>query len=328
LNNLVTREDWITLAKYYVSNHKPYQVKKYVPYRPSNSTITTRKPRLPVISSSTQVPDVTKSPLETSTMGNLDAFGLDSTTTSDQATETSTVDFTKVSIMSTTELPSTLLSILSGIETSTTTSYDDAIDETFKQDNLSNNTIEISLPYTTTETTAVFSSTDSDVIASIDVTTEAPISTSPENLKIPESTTQNFFSSKFSLDETTESSDSTTQVPMITTEPPLSTTENSSFENDTTTIQPTTPESTTERMESTTQDIEQSTTSSELETTTKGNDSTIHLNITKVNFNTEKDSIENVSTFTAQGFNFNDDIIRNKLVNITYSTDVMPEIYY
>ncbi|KRG01580.1 uncharacterized protein Dmoj_GI26765 [Drosophila mojavensis] len=37
-NTIASREDLVTLSKYYVSIHKPYNVKKYVPYRPTNKT--------------------------------------------------------------------------------------------------------------------------------------------------------------------------------------------------------------------------------------------------------------------------------------------------
>ncbi|XP_017968265.1 cell wall protein DAN4 [Drosophila navojoa] len=37
-NSIASREDLVTLSKYYVSIHQPYNVKKYVPYRPSNKT--------------------------------------------------------------------------------------------------------------------------------------------------------------------------------------------------------------------------------------------------------------------------------------------------
>ncbi|KAH8311955.1 hypothetical protein KR044_008792 [Drosophila immigrans] len=376
-NNIISREDWINLAKYYVSNHKPYNVKKYVPYKPSNKSITTSKPRLPKISSTTELPEVTTSLWETSTMGDLD---VESTTKSDQAAETTTeitseitstaedstteliISTTEYSttelitsttedsttelitsttensttelitstpaesttdlitstaeysttelITSTTELPSKLLSILGiipGIETSTITSFDEANEAT------------------TTETTDLSSSTI-DPVTSIDVTTEAASSTSPgtpeSTTETIESTTQNFFSSNIHLDETTEGIDMTTQLPISTTEGSLSTTEIASSENDTTTTEPATSESTTEGMESTTQNVENSTTEKEVSTT-------LPTNFTgESNIKVEINKTDEISTFSPQSQDFNDDIIQNKLVNISYSTDVMPEIYY
>ncbi|KAH8398705.1 hypothetical protein KR215_011867, partial [Drosophila sulfurigaster] len=384
-NNLLSREDWIKLAKYYVSNHKPYNVKKYVPYKPSNKSITTRKPTLLVISITTELPDITTSLLESSTGSNLD---VDDTTKSDQASETttevaidsttelttstteitnedSTTDSTTSSteystttefITSTTELPSSMLlpilGIIPGIETTTSTSWNDAAEETTKQENFSYTTTGIPSIDSTTESIELRSTTI-DSVTSIDVTTEAPISTSQGT---PESTTENVESTtqKFlKFDETTASWESTTQLPMSTTELPVTTT---SSENDAPTTEATTPESTTQGLETTTQNEDFSSESPELETTTEAKDSTTQLpltttqislteNVTEVNSNetsttpniientTAANSIIEISTTEKvstlpQSLNFNDDIIQNRLVNITYSTDVMPEIYY
>ncbi|XP_051862850.1 uncharacterized protein LOC127565937 [Drosophila albomicans] len=369
-NNLLSREDWIKLAKYYVSNHKPYNVKKYVPYKPSNKSITTRKPTLPVISITTELPDITTSPLESSTGSNLDVddttksyqaaettteVAIDSTTelitsTTEITNEDSTTDSTTSStttefITSTTELPSSMLLPILGIETTTSTSWNDAAEETTKQDNFSYTTTGIVNIDSTTETNEL-SSTTIDSVTSIDVTTEAEISTSQGT---PESTSENMESTtqKFlKFNETTDSKESTTQLPISTTELPGTT---SSSENDATTTEATTPENTTQGLETTTQNEDFSSESPELETTTETKESTTQFPtttnkisliepVTEVNSNetsttpniientTAANSIIEISTTEKvsslpQSLNFNDDIIQNKLVNITYSTD-------
>lgn len=261
-NNIVSREDWINLAKYYVSNHKPYNVKKYVPYRPSNKEII---PVIPEFSSSTAIPEVTTPLFGTSTS----PFNLDfeSTTRSDQATETTSemsIDSTTETFLTSTQFPETstmLLSIIGnfpGIETTTRIPYDDALEETTRQDNFNYTTTEIPFINFSTEaeisTTTLMADPETTSEASLPETSTITASETPESTtERIDSTTHQFFNfldnssmDEFVISTTTPELETTTIGTESTTILSISTTEIAPFGNETTTIEPAIPESTTD----------------------------------------------------------------------------------
>ncbi|XP_034489425.1 serine-rich adhesin for platelets-like [Drosophila innubila] len=260
-NNIINREDWINSAKYYASNHKPYNVKKYVSYRPSNKNITRTIPKIPGFSSTTAVPDVATNLFETSTTFN--DLDYERTTGFDQSFETTSemaFDSTTETYSSTTELPETstmLLSIIGnvpGIETTTSIPYNEALEETTRRDDFGYTTSEI--PYLDVSTETVISTTTDP-----ETTSEETISTTTAATDLVDSTTQQYLSllKNSSMDNdvtsttipaietTTELSDSKTILSTSTTE--------AWSGNDTTTLEPVISESTTERIDSTTQQI-------------------------------------------------------------------------
>lgn len=268
-NNIINREDWLSSAKYYVSNHKPYSVKKYVPYKPLNRTGSGRVPTRPGFPSTTAIPDVPINLFKTSTSV-IDLYS-ESTTrldTSIESTSEMTIDATTETYSSSFELPETSTMLLSIIGTTTSIPNNNDFEETTKQDNFT---------YFDVSTETVISTTTTLLPDPETATVSTPESTE-NTIEQMDSTTQQHFDllENSSMDEfvnstTTPGMEITSAVIDSTTIIPISTTE-TSLENDTTTIESEIPESITEIMDSATQHIlsvfDNSSTDRLMETTT------------------------------------------------------------
>ncbi|XP_064550995.1 mucin-2-like [Drosophila montana] len=282
-NNIGSREDWFILAKYYASIHKPYNVKKYVPYKPSNNTATVETPlaSLPIHTSTTALPEIPTQTSSYDSKWNNSTEGDHIEQTSETGiVETSTFESTTETLTSTTEMPETstlLLSIIGktpGIEA--TTSYYDAIVESTEQQYLSS-TIETgsmvneAISTTTTspepETTTELRDSTFQTYNETSYTSEAPASSIDVTTEI-----------SFDAVSTSSPPETTTDVGDTTTRPPIFTVETPSSAEETTNINFVLP--TTSFEQETTTELGVTTTSSEPDTTTDEADTTTQLLIT------------------------------------------------
>lgn len=224
-NNIGSREDWINQAKLQIQNHKPYSVKKYTPYRPSNSV---QVPVMRPIISSTSSPlseigsinvlNTTSSPI----INAIDGVTTESAIPAETSTETTKEIYSTTT--ETIESSTLLLSMIGkppGFDTSTT----------------EGNYPKAEIPESTTEQ-GVWTSTES--------TSESETSTSTTPLQ-PESTTEQIVSTTESYESyeddrvqsTTESdvSPSTSEPPAVTTEKVEEDISTSAYQPDSTTEQ-------------------------------------------------------------------------------------------
>ncbi|XP_017844969.1 cell wall protein SED1 [Drosophila busckii] len=295
LSNIKTREDWINAAKDYISNHKPYNVKKYKPYSPTKE-ITTVKPNVETIES----------------------------TTTTAIIESTTIYSTTNGYTSTTELPevSTLLLNIIGVPTAfeyTTTPYESRPEIT-----------EYSYYSTTSELPALINSTEAttpmESTSEIwDSTTELYTTTNSVPVdSVTAITTAN-------QETTTVSWSSTTEIPFnidgITTpisENRDSTTESNEARETTTEFLNMEPNMLTSAFETTTSIWPESTTDTS-QTTTEEPFFEYETTTTKTLIEDETTPAEVILTTTGRNFILIGDNVKPKSRKYTYSSDVMPE---
>lgn len=254
-NSIATREALFLLSKYYASIHKPYNVKKYVPYKPSNNSNTVQIPPTLLLPA---VPE----PTTPFPANNVD---WDNTNAENYIEETSDISIysTTETSTSTTEIPEMSTSLLSiigttpGFETTTSYYYDTLVAST-EEDYSNSSTTDRSLtdevaitptslapePETTTETSSTsFIDTTTENAFTIESTSSQPASTMEvENMKSQlngltsdsPTTVEITTNINFVLPATLSQPDlnSTTEVPISTTQEPQTTT---SAEQETTT---------------------------------------------------------------------------------------------
>ncbi|EDW68033.2 uncharacterized protein Dvir_GJ24496 [Drosophila virilis] len=203
----VFREDWFILSKYYASIHKPYNVKKYVPYKPADKPTTVDTP-------------LTSTPLHTSTTEA--AEGDHNEQTSEMGmVETSTVESTTDALTSTTEMSemsTLLLSIIGSTPgTESTTSYDELRESSFQPYNETSYTSEA--PATSLDVTseihfdAVSTTIPPETTTDVgDTTTQVPMLTIETPTSVEDTTYVNCLlpTTSFQQETTTESGVATT----------------------------------------------------------------------------------------------------------------------
>ncbi|KAH8338205.1 hypothetical protein KR067_006402 [Drosophila pandora] len=338
LNEVLSRDDWISLAKEYIKNHIPYKVKSYKPYKPtlletpSNiiNTTTTPLPESTIteIIVTTESPETTTSFESTST-----SFPWDTTTENLLITEPSEstmymesttapyFEYSSTEIYPTTEsLESTTFSI----ESTTPILLSDT------RTNIPETTEFPLTTYTSSDSTTTpfpeYTELTTNILES--TTTAIPEDTStnyPNTSEAPETSSQIFEITDYT---------STTENPFAdlmessTPSPETSTTENSEI-----TDQPTTEswESTMSDPINTTENPETTSTLLEIIATTPGFDSTTYLSKIEDNFQTDNPE-SNITvtepTTTARIANHVEDFKNDKPKKYRYNSDTEPEMYW
>ncbi|KAH8347170.1 hypothetical protein KR059_006082 [Drosophila kikkawai] len=305
LNQILDRDDWISIAKEYIRNHKPYKFKNYEPYKPRVVNITNSFGG--DLWETTDIPDETINysteppllPDSTTISGNTEFM---ETTTSGYESSTASWPTTEASEI-TTESPET--STL--IQTTTASSVYE------------------------TESTTLESLVDQVIAEPPETTTEVDLSTT-ETPEISTSTEEESTTIYFTSTEPTPSTVwpwlSTTQPSDITTESIIETT---TFES--TTSGSLFPETTTSLLDiiSTTPGIE--TTTSYLDTAIDSTEATDFTNETTppgLNFTTETQEETTTEsskpTTTTRRANLVEDAIRPKKIKYRYTSDTEPEM--
>ncbi|XP_017871607.1 PREDICTED: cell wall protein DAN4 [Drosophila arizonae] len=187
-NTIASREDLVTLSKYYVSIHKPYNVKKYVPYRPTNTTNILQIPPallLPAVPKPT-----TQTPTNDFDWGNAEE---DIEVISDIPNYSTTEQST-----STTEIPEMSTSLLAIIGTTpgfeaTTSYYYINTEDTSPEEDYSNSSITEPTAEATITTSSLApeseSITETSSTSFMDTTAENDFTTEPTSTQ-PEATTE------------------------------------------------------------------------------------------------------------------------------------------
>ncbi|KAH8294016.1 hypothetical protein KR054_007315 [Drosophila jambulina] len=223
LNQILDRDEWISIAKEYISNHKPYKVKNYEPYKPQVVNLpnsfggefweTTISPEVTTTEgfSTTEPTSVLES---TTASGNTDFIETTTSAYESSATETSEI---------TTEPPSTLIPTTkaSSITETESTTLESLVDQIIPE--ISETTTEILI--STTVTPEISTSTDGESTFNGEVTsTEAtPSTTWPwfSSTQPSEITTESIISAeaqeKSTLIETSTTESTTSESPETST---------------------------------------------------------------------------------------------------------------
>ncbi|EDW49107.1 flocculation protein FLO11 isoform X1 [Drosophila sechellia] len=367
LNDILGREEWISIAKEYIKNHKPYKAKIYVPYKPRIVNFT--NPFDGDFWDTTTVAtnaESTTNPQETTDYFTGEAL----TTTEKYATEestTSAADYSTTESSYVTSSTDTLYSTTTAwpevnsteaidatesvaVYSTKTSSPDDATEDSTTETNPDSTEYAESTLIYPDLTTGWLETTTETIQSSTGLQESTTTETIPSTTGWPESTTtlSSEFSEKELMKTTTEIEikPSTTELPESTTESADSTTEpnESTFALSTDQTTTETAETSTEGLFSTTEAQEYTTSLLEIIATTPGVETTTsYLDgvidsakeesstlSTPFGFNlTTTEIVETqVETTTQRQLNFVEDYVRQRPRKLKYSSDTEPELYW